>query len=109
MKKGIFIILLMGLVGLNWAIEWSTQRHIEQLKRTLLSIASVGRLKVEVEQGFDAQSLEHVFGLSDNVIYGGKEVGRYRLFYSTVLIYKVFLDSSGQVMRVETNVFNDGL
>ncbi len=100
---------LIGLVGLNWAIESNTQWKIEQLTAELRSIAAVGRSKVEVAKDFEANALEHVFGPSDNAIYGKKNVDRYRLIYSTKLIYKVLLDGDGRVMRVEVNVFNVGL
>lgn len=111
MKKWLLFVPfgLVVLLGINWAVEFNTQKQVDQLTTEIRRIAPIGRSRGEVERAFETRALEHVFGPSDNAIYGRKSVGRYRLIYSTELIYKIHLDEQGRVMRLETNVFNEGL
>jgi hypothetical protein len=103
------VVPFLGLVGLNWRIESNTKLKIEQLTMELRDLAPVGRPRPEVEQALKTHGLEHVFGISDNAIYGKKLVGRYRLVYATELDYKVLLGTDGRVRSIELIVFNEGL
>lgn len=101
--------LLAALVVVNGIAEHKTRARADEVKSALREAAPVGRLRVDVEKALAARGLEHVYGVSDNIIYGKAKVGRYRLVYTTEVIYKVHLDDKAQVARVETNTFNDGL
>jgi hypothetical protein len=103
------VALLASLVAANWIVEFRTEGRANEVKSTLQECAPIGRSRVDTEKALAASGLEHVYGVSDNIIYGKKEVGRYRLLYSTEVIYKVHLDDKAQVTRVESIMFNEGL
>ena len=111
MRNWLAMIIFLGvaLFAVNWIIEQKTQERASELQSELQRLAPVGRARVEVEQALAEQGLEHVFGPSENTIYGKKTVGRYRLLYTTEVAYKVRLDEQARVARVESTVFNEGL
>lgn len=111
MRKWLALTISSAFVvfAVNWIIEHKTQEGANELQGELERLAPVGRPRVEVEQALADQGLEHVFGPSDNTIYGKKTVGRYRLLYRTEVVYKVRLDERARVARVESTVFNEGL
>jgi len=105
----LIVVAALALLTVNWGIEYTTQRRADDLKSQLQELAPVGRSRAEVERALHVQGLEHVFGPSDNTIYGRKTVGRYHLFYTTEVDYKIRLDDQGRVAHVEAIVFNEGL
>jgi hypothetical protein len=105
----LIVAAIVALLAVNWRIEYATQKRTDDLKGQLQQLAPVGHARAEVERAFDARGLEHVFGPSDNIIYGRKNVGRYRLLYTTEVDYKIRLDNQGRVAHVEVIVFNEGL
>lgn len=110
MKKLLTVIVtLVLIVASGWVLEIGAQRNARDLINRINVVSPLGRARVDVEYELELSGLEHVYGPSDNAIYGRKVVGRYRLIYSTELIYRIQFDENGRVAQVETNTFNGGL
>jgi hypothetical protein len=104
-----FSLLAALLVGFGWYSDSSTQRELKRLTAQINELAPVGAHRIDVEQALSRIPIEHVYGKSDNALYGQKHVGHYRLIYRTIFIYKIQLDENGDVLRVATTFLNEGL
>jgi hypothetical protein len=105
----ILVCFVISLIGVERYSGYTTQRELDRLTLQVKRAAPIGTHRNNVELALTDIGLEHVYGKSDNAIYGGKHAGHFRLVYTTIFIYKVQLDERGNVIRVETTFVNDGL
>jgi hypothetical protein len=107
---GFPFVVVIALVGTSCAYEFKAKRGIAELSEKIARSAPVGARREQVEASLKSEEVPYYFSAPSNVIVSPRmPVGQFRLLWETQFLYQISFDQTGQVTKVITSSFNEGL